>query len=471
MNELLEKRSKWFQEKAIELGLDFFPINFEVVPEEVMLEIQSYGLPTRPRHWSYGQSYEYQKIYGKMGLSKVYEVVLNNDPSYAFLLDSNTDVANTMVIAHVIGHVHFFKNNFLFKETNRKMVYQSAERASRIEEYITKYGIDKVEHIMDIAFSMDKNIDWNKGEHRKPYPNKKKIIKRRFVDEFEDLFGVDEPIYKEEVVNAKFPPHPEYDLLWFLINYSNLESWERDIFQITREEAFYFYPQYYTKIMNEGFASYMHAELMFLMEEEDLTAPEYMDFCKIHERVVQPGADQLSVNPYFLGFTIFNDIKERWDKEYEEGNSDITGIEKIFEVVRNEDDISFLRTYLTQDIVDKLNMFTYRTYYDRRKDEYVEIMSREAKYIVENLTKKLYNYTAPLIKVVNASSSGLELEHESIEVGTLDPKHLNAVMGYIYEVWGGVIDLKTVDDEGNLFHYTYDELGFSDCSDADSKKP
>ena len=159
MNEVLERRTKMLEELAEKkLGLDFFPIMWEVVPEDVMLEVMSYGLPTRARHWSYGQSYEYQKAQGEMGMSKVYELVLNNDPSYAFLLDSNSNIANTMVIAHVIGHVAFFKNNFLFKKTNRKMVYASAERAARVEEYITKYGLTKVEKTMDMAFAMEKSI-------------------------------------------------------------------------------------------------------------------------------------------------------------------------------------------------------------------------------------------------------------------------------------------------------------------------
>lgn len=465
MNKLLKERAKWLKEKARELGLDFFPINFEVVPEEVMLEIQSYGLPTRARHWSYGQSYEYQKIYGQMGLSKVYEVVLNNDPSYAFLLDSNTDVVNTMVIAHVIGHVHFFKNNYLFKTTDRKMVYHAAERATRIEDYITKYGIERVERIMDIGFAIDKNIDWHKGLYRKPYPPKKKILRRRIEGEFDDVLGIDDPIYKEVVVNDKFPPTPEYDLIWFLSNYADMEPWEKDVLEIIREESFYFYPQYNTKIMNEGFASYMHAELMYLMDEKELSAHEHMDFCKVHERVVQPGRDQLNINPYFLGFTIFNDIKKRWDEKYKQGESNITGFEKILEVVANEDDISFLRGYLTQELVDELEMFTYRTYKDRRSDEYVEIMSKNADDVVESIVEKIYHYTAPLVKITDASPSGMELEHASTEIGTLDPKHLNKVMGYLYELWGSVVDLKTIDDEGMVMHYTYDELGFSDYSE------
>lgn len=470
MNELLEKRTAWFEEKAREMGLDFFPINWEVVPEEVLLEVMSYGLPTRARHWSYGQSYTYQKIQGEMGMSKVYELVLNNNPSYAFLLDTNSDIANTMVIAHVIGHVHFFKNNYLFKLTDRKMVYHAAERAQRVEDYISQYGIEKVEHIMDIAFAMDKNIDWYKGVHRKQYGKRKKILKKIKSGEFDDLYGIQAPGYKEEVLNDKFPPEKEFDLLWFLSNHADLEPWQKDIFEIVREESFYFYPQYCTKIMNEGLASYVHAELMYLLGDDMLTPGEYLEFVKIHEKVVQPGGSKLNINPYFLGFTIFNDIKKRWDKLHQDGKSEINGFQKMMQVVEEEDDISFLRSYLTQEIVDELKMFTYKTIYDRNKDQYIEIQSTEAKDVVESLTSKIYNYQSPLIYIDVASSNGLELVHDSIEIGTLDPKHVEKVMGYLQEIWGGVINLQTIDDKGETIHYTYDEEGFSHPESNSKKK-
>lgn len=470
MKELLEKRTAWFESKSKEIGLDFFPINWEVVPEEVLLEVMSYGLPTRARHWSYGQSYNYQKLQGEMGLSKVYELVLNNDPSYAFLLETNSDIANTMVIAHVIGHVHFFKNNYLFKATDRKMVYHAAERAQRVEEYVAQYGIEKVEHLMDVAFSMDKNIDWYKGIHRKAYGKKKKILKEIVSGEFDDLYGRAETGYREEVVNQKFPPEKEYDLLWFLGTHADLEPWERDIFEIVREESFYFYPQYYTKIMNEGFASYVHAELMYLMSNEMLPAGEYLEFVKIHEKVVQPGSNKLNINPYFLGFTIFNDIKKRWDDKFKKGESDIDGFQKMLKVVEEEDDISFLRTYLTQSIVDELKMFTYKNHYDKAKDQYIEIQSKDVTDVVESITSKIYNYQSPLIYVDLASSQGIELVHDSTEIGTLDPKHIEKVMQYLQEIWGGVVDLKTVDDKGEFFHYTYDEEGFSHAEIKPKKK-
>ena len=71
MNKILKERTEELLLMGKDLGLDFFPINFEVVPQEVMLEITSYGLPTRARHWSYGRSYDYQKINGEMGFSKI----------------------------------------------------------------------------------------------------------------------------------------------------------------------------------------------------------------------------------------------------------------------------------------------------------------------------------------------------------------------------------------------------------------
>ena len=472
MNEVLARRTKMFEETAEkDLGLDFFPIMWEVVPEEVMLEIMSYGLPTRARHWSYGQSYEYQKTQGEMGMSKVYELVLNNDPSYAFLLESNSNIANTMVIAHVIGHVHFFKNNYLFKKTDRKMVYHAAERAARVEEYITKYGLDTVERIMDTAFAMDKNINWKRDIHRKPYEGRKKVWKKRKENEFDDMFGLDkEPSFKQVVENDQFPPRPEEDLLWFFANYANLEPWERDIFEIIREESFYFYPQYCTKIVNEGFASFIHAELMYLLSDDELSPHEYLEFVKIHERVVQPGSNKLNINPYFLGFTILNDVRERWDRMYKAGSSDVTGLQKILQIVEDEDDISFLRNYLTQAIVDKLKMFVYKQGYNRAKEKIIQIKSTDVEDVVEYIARGIYNYRAPIIAISKASAMGIELEHKSGQIGTLDPKHVENVLEYIHDIWPGIINLETVDNEGETIHYTYDELGLSIQDDEEDEK-
>lgn len=597
MNKVLKKRLEWIESKVKEMGLDCFDISWEIVPEQTLTEVAAYGLPTRARHWQYGQSYEYQSSTNEMGMSKIYELILNSDPSYAFLLDSNSDIANSLVLAHCMhpdteiickdgikkiceitdkdfvmthtgsfkkvkwcketkktailkkiflnngnsikctpehkfymninneniwieaeklqhndifftlkneeikvdkianirmlqpksvwdmeveedhsfmlasgvvahncfGHSLVFKQNYLFKNTDRKMVYHAAERAQRVDDYIDTYGIEKVEYIMDVGFALEKHIDWKKGQYREKYGPTKKVLKKRKVDEFEDLLGNSkQPMYKTYIENRAFPPQQERDILWFIINYSTkLEDWERDILEIIRDESFYFYPQYLTKIIHEGAASYMHAELMYQMPRELLSEQEYIEFLKIHERVVQPGQSKLNINPYFLGFTILNDVIKRWDKKHQEGTSDITGFQKFLDIISNEDDISFLRNYLTQDIVDQLKMFAYVVKYDKNKEEYFEVESTHVDDVVESLITEMYNYRAPVIDIVHASEQGIELEHKSTEFGTLDIKHTQKVMQYLHNVWGGVIDLKTIDGKGDVTHLTYDELGFS----------
>ena len=459
MKDLLHDRIVKIEEIATkDMGPDYYPINYEIVPYETMLEVMSYGLPTRARHWSYGQSYEYQRMQGEMGYSKVYEVVLNNDPSYAFLLDTNSDIANTMVAAHVIGHVHFFKNNFLFKQTDNKMVYHAAERAQRIEDYGQKYGLEAVERIMDIGFALDKHIDWHKGSHRSKYQASKTFYRETKKDEFDDLHREDEFSLKEVKDSGLIPPSDEYDLIWFLTNYSsNLEPWQKDILEIIREESYYFYPQYLTKIMNEGFASFCHAELM--LKFDDIPKHEYMDFCKIHEKVVQPGANKLNINPYFLGFTIFNDIRERWNKLHENGESDIDGMQKIYEVVATEDDISFIRNYLTEEIAEDLQLFSYKSMRTNDGGEAVHILAKEIDQVREAIVKDLYHYRAPLICITSIEDGVLQLQHKSLNIGTLDEKYAEVVLGYMFELWGEPINLETQDEEGHPVHFTFDELG------------
>lgn len=872
MNERLEKLREWFQNKTIELGFDFFPINWEIVPEEVILEIASYGLPKKFSHWSYGQSYEYQKTQSSLGLSKIYELILNSNPSYAFLLDSNNDVESALIIAHCIFHSCFFKNNYLFKETDRKMIFHAAERAQRIDDYIHQYGIEKVEHVLDMALAMDKNIDWNRGPHRNPYPKPQKVFKSEKPSEFGDLYQESNST-KEIILNKDFPPHKEYDLLWFLANYATLDEWKKDVFEIVREESYYFYPQYMTKTLNEGLAcitgdsllltkqgilkiedivekvglvfvsdnhstekvtagvkldpkkgykiitkrglkiegacdhrimnadgnweyikdlkigsklltpmgqniwsdkqfeinykmpdyqdknfickkhgisyktlsrflnkthktkkenlpkiekvlkdlndvnvykfginasrrkdfkipkvvdldlarflgylvgdghisyatrsfgltsgdlesiedfkylckkifnlnctikwddsskngryranchsvgamdfltkhlglksgvsarikeipdcilkspkniiseylksyydsdgcasskdgvilitssekmseqlqvilsnfgiastrklqksdlcwritisgynvkifeeeigfglkrkkdnlrkyisnrkkfikrnnsideivsiteshnsyyditvenshQYMangflnhncfgHTELLFLLKDELFTPSEYLDFVKLHEKVVQPGTNKMDINPYYLGFTILGDIKKRWDEKFAKGESEINGYQKIFQVIKEEDDISFIRNHLTQDLVDQMQLFTYKIIHDRNQNQYMEIKSTQLNDVIESQVSKLYNYRAPLIYIDKASPAGLELVHESTEIGTLDPKHLRKVCEYLHEIWGGVINVKSVDENGQEYHFTFDEEGWS----------
>ena len=203
---MFEQRVAEIEALARDEGLDFFPTSFEVVPQDIMSEIASYGLPTRARHWSYGKVYQSQRLYGTMGLSKIYEIVLNNDPSIAFLLDSNPEIANLLVAAHVFGHVDFFTHNVMFSTTNRQMINDAVTHAQRIDCYIERYGLETVEHVMDIGFALDRHIDPHKGLSRQLYPARQVVEKERPSLPYDDLFTEATPSVTYEVEGDKFPP-------------------------------------------------------------------------------------------------------------------------------------------------------------------------------------------------------------------------------------------------------------------------
>jgi stage V sporulation protein R len=451
---------------ARQLGLDFFDVIFEVVPQDIMSEVAAYGLPTRARHWSYGKVYNRQRVHGQMGLSKIYEIVLNNDPGYAFLLDTNPEIANLLVVAHVYAHVDFFKHNLYFATTDRNMMNTAVEHALRVDEYIERYGLDRVERVMDIAFAIDRHIDFHKGLVRKPYPTRSVVEREVKPRDYADLFGEEAFTLKKVVVGETLPPHPEKDLLWFLAQYAPIEPWERDILEIIRSESYYFYPQFETKILNEGWATYWHAEI--LHQYAKLSPSETIDFGVLHAGVVNPG-HHMGINPYYLGYRILVDVERRWDRLHAAGKSALSGRDKLFEIRQQENDISFLANYLTQELVDELELFAYghaceHGEQDRkkcRKCGEIEIKSRSLDAVLQSLTAPRYNYGAPKIVISKVLDDGtLWLEHEQSDLGTLDVKYAEKTLEYIHELWKKPIRLRTVNSQGESMVLKYAATGF-----------
>src|SRR5438874_10388880 len=146
-------------EIAKNFGLNPFPVHFELVPPAIMYEFGSYGLPGRFSHWSHGKVYHRMKTSYDYGLSKIYELVINTNPSYAFLMEANSLLQNKLVIAHVLGHCDFFKHNAYFEATNRRMVETASLNAKRIRQYEYEHGIDKVEKFLDAVLSIQEHID------------------------------------------------------------------------------------------------------------------------------------------------------------------------------------------------------------------------------------------------------------------------------------------------------------------------
>lgn len=460
---MFEERLAELQALAQEQGLDFFPVSFETVPQDIMSEIAAYGLPTRARHWSYGKVYNSQRLFGNMGLSKIYEIVLNNDPGLAFLLDTNPDIANLLVGAHVFGHMDFFKKNDLFRNSNRNMINDAMHNALRVDAYIERYGLEAVEHVMDIGFALDRHIDVHSGLDRKPYPERRVVEKEKQPLPYEDLFSAAKPSISYVVEGEKIPPSLEHDLLWFLINYAKIEPWQKDVLGIIREESYYFYPQFITKILNEGWASYWHAELFHLWE--NVTPPEMIEFAALHAGVVNPGG-RFQMNPYFLGYTILVDIEKRWDKKREEWREKAkkgekleeplppTGREKLFQVREMEDDISFVKNYLTADLIRDMELFSYREKQKGKpkpvpKGMEIVITSREQQAIVESIAGPRYNYGVPRIAIKDVVNGHLYLEHLDRETTFLDRQFANQTLAYITELWKNPISLITNDENGN----------------------
>src|SRR5437588_12112121 len=194
VKELEEAVEQIWEIATAKFGLDPFAVRFEIVPASVMYEIGSYALPGRYSHWTFGKAYHRMKMMYDFGLSKIYEVVINSNPSYAVLLETNSPTQNKMVIAHVLGHIDFFKNNVYFSKTNRRMVDEAGLHARRMGEYEFKYGRKVVEEFLDAVLSIEEHVDPNFFIKRAQEDRDKEAEKKRRRPEgrYDDLLSADE---------------------------------------------------------------------------------------------------------------------------------------------------------------------------------------------------------------------------------------------------------------------------------------
>ena len=262
----LAQLESWIEriwDKAAEFGLTPFSTHFEVVPATIMYEFGSYGLPGRFSHWTHGRAYNQMKTMYDYGLSKIYELVVNTDPCYAFLMEANSPLENKLVVAHVLAHCDFFRNNAFFTRTNRQMVETASINAERIRRYEFEHGTREVERFLDAVLSIEDHVDPLELPHRRDGKDEDEEEKPRArTTPYDDLLELDEP-HKEEAPPRlstlgkarKFPREPQRDLLAFLMEHApDLEDWQRDVIAIVRQERLYFAPQMRTKILNEGWA-------------------------------------------------------------------------------------------------------------------------------------------------------------------------------------------------------------------------
>lgn len=493
----LERERVRILKAAEDFGLDCFDTIFELVTYEQINQIAAYGgFPVRYPHWKFGMEYEHLSKSYEYGLSKIYEMVINNDPCYAYLMEGNMMMDQKLVMAHVYGHCDFFKNNVWFSKTNRKMMDQMANHSVRIRRYMDRYGYDIVESFIDTCLSLENLID-----RYSPYVEKS-IVPKPVDNQGQNPLGllrVDKP-YMRDYINPpsfveqqkqkvqdkfmatqKFPVNAEKDILNFLIHHAPLEEWQQDILSIIRDEAYYYSPQGMTKTMNEGWASYWHSKIM---TEKILDDSEIIDFADHHAGVMTmaPGG----YNPYKVGIELMRDIEDRWNKgrfgrEWEDCD-DVRerknwdkklniGREKIFEVRRVHNDVTFIDQFLTEDFCVRNKMFVYK--HDKKTNRWV-IDAKDFKAIKAKLLFMMTNFGQPIIKIEDANFENrgellLTHAHEGID---MQPDFLNETLKNVYKMWSRPVNLVTVmEGDGHLYRFDGQELVQKKISSGPQPEP
>ena len=481
-------------------GLDFYETIFEVLDGEDLNEVAAYGgFPTRYPHWSFGMSYEELRKGYDYGLSKIYEMVINNDPCYAYLMRCNHTVDQKLVMAHVYGHCDFFKNNAYFAHTNRKMMDEMANHGVKLRRFVEKHGEDEVETFIDRCMSIDDLIDVHstairRREEVSRYDFKEeeedplKLTRFKSKDYMDDYINPREALKKEEEEHKKhkedaakkFPEKPEKDVLLFLIEHAPLKPWQRDVLSIIRDEAYYFAPQGQTKIMNEGWASYWHSTIM---TQKVLNPSEMIDYADHHSGTMATGRTR--INPYKLGIELFRDIEERWNtgrfgKEYDDCD-DLEkrrtwdkqlglGKKKIFEVRRVHNDISFIETFLTPEFCQKHRMFSFA--FNDQSEQYI-IESREFEKIKQRLLFSLTNFGKPWIFVVDSNYKNrgellLRHEHNGID---LQMDKAADTMTNLQVIWSRPVHLQTViENQPSMLSYDGTDHSIKTLGDSDDTR-
>ena len=442
----LEDWNERIEEKVKEFNLNCYPQEFEIISYNDMIAYEAYvGMPSRYRHWSFGKAYEKTKTLYSLNLTGLpYEMVINSDPCLAYLMKDNTLLLQILTMAHVYGHNDFFKNNRLFKEgTNAKYALEMFKmNENSISRYINEpsIGYEKVERVLNAAHAIKYQIPRVIGEKKISIEEEKKVLIDEYNKKIEDRGILD---YKQDIEVpdiSKIPLSPQDDVMQFIIDYGELEEWEKHILRIVKRESEYFLPQIETKTMNEGWACFWHYRIL---KSLNLNDGLYLEFLKRHNDVVAPMIG--GINPYYIGFKMFEDIEKRY------------GLEKVFEVRELERDASFLRKYLTKDLCAELNLFEYGK---RNYDFIIEEVADDDgwKIIRDDLSNTSGVGSIPYIRVLelNKKDGTLTLEHV-FDGRELELNYAKETLKYVAELWGHKVQLLSNTNEGKEIIFICDE--------------
>jgi stage V sporulation protein R len=234
--------------------------------------------------------------------------------------------------------------------------------------------------------------------------------------------------------------------------------------------------------MNEGWATLWHMRIMERLFKEGLLHAEEHGFYNLYNARVLATHPRV-INPYLIGLKMFEDIEDRWNKgrfgrEWEECNDPFKkegwdlglgqGRDRIFDVRRSFSDRFFIEQFLTEKLVDGLNLYLYEGKQEQDEIQYV-ISEKDWKRIKALLVSFLSTFGTPLIFVEDGDYGGkreLYLKHafDGIE---LDKEYREKTLEHIFYLWDRPIHLESIVDEKRVIfsfdgtHHTITQSGDS----------
>lgn len=478
--DLIEQAHEEVRRVAEKFHLDTYPNQLEIISAEQMMDAYaSVGLPVSYHHWSFGKHFmATEKSYrrGQMGLA--YEIVINSNPCIAYLMEENSLMMQTLVIAHAAyGHNSFFKGNYLFRTwTDAEAIVDYMIFARKyISQCEQRYGIEEVELLLDSCHALQNyGVDRYKRPARLSLEKEYKRQQEReayLQSQVNDLWrtlptrATEEP---EEAVNHRFPEEPQENLLYFIEKYAPLlEPWQREIVRIVRKISQYFYPQRQTQVMNEGWATFWHYTIINQLYEEGIVGDGFMmEFLQSHTNVIyQPPVSSPyygGINPYALGFGMMRDIRRICEEPTDEDRAwfpEIAGSDWITTLdfaMRNFKDESFIAQYLSPKLIRDFHLFAVLDD-DRNDNLHVSAIHDDSgyRYVREQLAAQ-YNLgnREPNIQVWSVNTHGdrsLTLRHTQFQRRPLN-QNTEEMLRHVARLWGFDVQLETLNPEGTVLH-------------------
>ncbi|MBI3979710.1 MAG: SpoVR family protein [Chloroflexi bacterium] len=454
---------------ARNLGLRPPEIRFAVVPAEIMYEVAAYHFPTRFPHWTHGAQYHRQKTRYDYGLEKIYELVLNTEPCTAYLLETNSLIEQKLVVAHVLAHADFFRRNIYYKETNRQMHDTTRLHAEFVQRCEEEQGVEAVEQTLDAALSIAVHVDPAAGVFRRKtaaeYEQERLQPPEEPVSAYDDIWHLTGKMRKQASRQRRIPAEPERDLLRFLAEASpQLEEWQRAILHLVRAEWLYFYPNLRTRVMNEGYAVFWHERIL---ERGLLDPDEHVCFRRLHANVVAQG-HRFAINPYLVGYKLWRDIERRWEEPGEErtwygapiNRKGGEGLAKVFAVAAEYRDADFVRAFLTEKLVEELDLYGYAFEGDaKRKVGRWVVQRADWQQVRDVLAEELTSLGIPAIMVMDGDyhhQGELYLAHDcESDRRPLDLDYAQRTLVHVHRLWGRPVHLETRIN-GNALVLSYD---------------